>query len=115
MSGQAAGIYDYRVRACNASGCAGYSAVRSTQVIRPPTGVPTLSAGMPTGSGVFTVSWGTVATATEYRLEENATGSWGQIYNAAGCGGYSANRLVVVEPACPECHPDWVPEPEDER
>ncbi|MEG3193935.1 hypothetical protein SNE32_17070, partial [Lysobacter sp. D1-1-M9] len=43
VSGLGTGSYGYRTRACNAGGCSGYSAIKTTVVTRPPATVPTLS------------------------------------------------------------------------
>ena len=127
MSGKAAGAYSYRVRACNAAGCGGYSGTVATQVVLAPTAVPTLTAAPATSlTGTYTVSWTGVATATTYRLEESANGgSWVQVQdavatsrnvsgkpggsyayrargcNVAGCGGYSNTGPVTVVPPAP--------------
>ena len=121
VSGKVTGSWDYRVRACNDGGCAGYSTIATVVVTRPPTGVPTLT--MPTSAynGIYTASWTSVATATTYELQERlGTGSWSSIQNtsdlsravagkgtgdwsyqvracnAGGCAGWSAIRMVAV-------------------
>ncbi|WP_417474265.1 hypothetical protein [Luteimonas mephitis] len=42
VSGKITGIYDYRVRACNAE-CGGWSAIATVAVELPPDAVPTIS------------------------------------------------------------------------
>lgn len=126
ISGKATGTYEYRARACNGGGCGGYSAVKSTQVTRPPTAAPTVTAPASSTSGSYTISWTAVSAATAYRLEERKQGgSWSEIHNASarskavsgkayatweyrargcnagGCGGYSAINAVVVAPPPP--------------
>ncbi len=56
MSNQLNGRYDYRTRACNGSGCSGYTSVKTTQV----TIVLTISASPnPSTTGTVTLSWDT--------------------------------------------------------
>ncbi|WP_158497855.1 RHS repeat protein [Pseudoxanthomonas suwonensis] len=126
LSGRDGGAYDYRARACNSSGCGGYSAVKSTTVLLPPASVPTVTTPASSATGSYTVSWTTVATATRYELQEQIDGgSWSLIQDAAGtsraisgkgngtygyrvqacnssgCGGYSAvsSTTVLLPPA----------------
>lgn len=126
ITGKAAGSYAYRVQACNAAGCSGYSGTAGVQVIEAPTGAPALSAPADGGTGAYTVSWTSVATATSYRLEENTNGGgWTLIQdgaaasraisgkpagsyayraqgcNGAGCGPYSNVATVTVGPPVP--------------
>lgn len=126
ITGKVAGSYAYRVQACNAAGCSGYSGTAAVQVIEAPAGVPTLSAPADGGTGSYTVSWTGVATATSYRLEENTNGGgWSLIQdgaaasraisgkpagsyayrvqgcNGAGCGPYSNVATVGVGPPVP--------------
>ena len=132
-SGLGAGVYGYRVQACNSGGCGPYSSGVSTQVIPPPTSVPTLTSSVPDSSGHFVLAWGGVGDATYYAIEElAASGAWAGIMtgpagemlvlrppgtylyralacNAAGCGAPSGNLLVSVVAACPECQPDALP------
>ncbi|MCD9004637.1 RHS repeat protein [Luteimonas sp. XNQY3] len=82
---QAAGNWGYQVRACNATGCSAYSAARTTAVTLPPAASPALTVPATNTTGGYTVSWGTVASATSYRLEERLNGgAWSNIHNAAG-------------------------------
>jgi hypothetical protein len=79
------------------------------------------------GTGSYTVSWGTVSTATSYNLQEQQNGGgWSTVYsgsgtstalsgkaagstygyevqacNPAGCGPWSATQAVVLVPAAP--------------
>ncbi|MGG6462359.1 RHS repeat protein, partial [Solilutibacter silvestris] len=126
IAGKSAGTYTYRVKACNAAGCGGYSATAQTQVMFPPSGVPALTVPGSSYNGAYTATWSSVSTADRYELEESANGgSWMQVYsangtsmgftgkaagtytyrvracNASGCGGYSntGQAQVVSAPA----------------
>ncbi|AWV08083.1 wall associated protein [Lysobacter maris] len=121
VSGLSNGSYDYRVRACNVGGCSAYSAIDTTVVLLPPAGTPTVTAPSSDNNGAFTVSWTSVSTAADYRLEQRKdSGSWSQIYsgtatskavsglangtydyrvracNSGGCGSYSSTDSTVV-------------------
>ena len=121
VSGKATGSWGYRTRACNAAGCGGWTAQRTVQVTRVPTGSPTVTASTPAGTGAFAVSWGTVAGAATYELDERVgSGSWARIQqgtarsrtvtgkgpgtyqyrargcNTTGCGPYSGAVSVTL-------------------
>lgn len=120
VSGKASGTYEYRAKACNASGCGGYSTSVSTAVTRPPGAAPVLTVPSSSANGAFTVSWTAVGATTEYRLEEVVSGAWSQIQsgagtslgisgrgsgsysfrvracNGGGCSGYSGTGVVTV-------------------
>ena len=122
VSGKGGGSYSYHARACNSGGCGDWSAVATVSVELAPTGSPGLSVPSLSGNGSYTVSWGTVAGATSYNLEESSNGgsSWINVYsgggtsqsfsgkgggsfsyrakacNPAGCGGYSGVSTVQV-------------------
>ncbi len=121
VSGLTNGSYDYRARACNSSGCSGYSAIRTTLVTFPPSTAPSLTAPVSANTNQnYTVSWNAVDTATSYQLDLGGGGSWSNIYsgsalsriqnhgfdgaydyrvracNVGGCGPYSATRRVQV-------------------
>ncbi len=121
VSGKTSGTYEYRGRACNAAGCGGYSAVKSTAVTRPPASAPALTVPASSTTGSYTVSWTAVTGATKYQLEERpaggsyvtvhdaagtskavtgkASGTYeyrGRACNAGGCGGYSPVKAVQV-------------------
>lgn len=121
LSGRADGSYGYRVRACNAVGCGGWSAVATVVLQRPPSSAPTLSAPGTALNGQYSVGWSSVGGATDYILEESAdVGSWTTAYsgtelskafagkaagsyryrakgcNPTGCGPYSAESTVQV-------------------
>ncbi|WP_281556234.1 hypothetical protein [Thalassomonas sp. RHCl1] len=120
------GTYYYRVRACNASGCSGYSSVDSTRVILPkPPGTPSISAPTSSSTGSYSVSWsaGSGEKPTSYQLiGEGVSGTLysgsstysrrgplpdGTYYyrvkacNSAGCSGYSSvdsTRVTLPKP-----------------
>ena len=119
ISGKPTGAYEYRVRACNASGCGSYSALGVTNVVRPPAAAPTITAPPMSPNGTFTIAWSAVATSTTYQLEELVGGAWTSVpstgtavafsgrgngsysfrvraCNAGGCGGYSATVTAGV-------------------
>ncbi|MBD8874360.1 hypothetical protein [Rhodanobacter sp. DHB23] len=127
-SGQATGTYAYQVQACNASGCGPWSGTGTTNVLLPPASAPSLSVPASSSTGSYTVSWGAVATAASYTLQENANSagwstvqsssatSWStsgrgngsyayqvQACNASGCGPWSGagTVAVVLVPATP--------------
>ncbi len=125
-SGQGNGTYEYQVQACNGSGCGPWSSVASTSVLLPPGSAPSLSVPGSNGSGSYTVSWSSVATATSYNLREQVNGggwttvlsgastSWNtsgrgnatygyqvQACNSSGCGPWSgvASTTVLLPPS----------------
>lgn len=82
----AAGIYDFRVRACNSAGCTSYSTVKTTNVTN--TGVPATPASitfMPS-NGSNVVYWSSVSGATYYIMQHSSGGSWSTYYNGGGTG-----------------------------
>ncbi len=134
VSGRAAGNWEYIAQACNAGGCGGWSGVLSV-------GVLPATAGTPTGPGTdfdggYGIGWGGVSGASNYHVQERfngggwtelyygggtgttvsgrAAGSWGYIVqacNAAGCGGWSGVKTVLVPvapgtPTGPNPNPD---------
>jgi YD repeat-containing protein len=138
LTSKGSGTYNYRVTACNSGGCGPVSVVGSTAVNVQAPSAPALS-----GPATFlttrnyTVTWGSVTTATSYQLEEKMGGVWAQIYNGAGtsmafsgkvngnysyqvkacnangCGAYSTIRTITVEfDACSSCF--MAPEPDPE-
>lgn len=125
-SGKANGSWSYQVRACNAAGCAGWSATDSIEVTVPPSSAPVLTAPATNNTGGYTVTWTTVALATRYELEESANGgAWTNAYNSTGttrnfsfkvngtyqyraracntggCSGYSATATTTVTVTAP--------------
>lgn len=120
-SGKPYGTYEYRVRACNAAGCAAYSGTATVAVILVPASAPVITVPAGSASGGYTVSWSAIGGAVEYRLEEQINGGgWTQIHNEgatqrgfggrgsatygyrvracnlAGCSGYSETRSITV-------------------
>src|SRR5690606_19790056 len=121
VSGLVAGTYDYRVRACNAAGCGGFSGIKQTVVTMPPGNPPTLTVPAADHHGAFTARWTGVAASTGYHLRQRKDGgSWSDIYeggalskavsgltdgtydyqvkacNDGGCSAYSAIKSTVV-------------------
>lgn len=121
VTGRAAGPWHYRVRACNASGCGGWSATKAVQSIHPPASAPALTVPATNAVGSYTVAWTSISTSDRYELQERqGTGSWVSIHdaaatskaltgkttgdwgyriracNVAGCTGYTAEKIVVV-------------------
>ncbi|MGH8158506.1 MAG: hypothetical protein ACREPQ_10330 [Rhodanobacter sp.] len=120
--GEASGSYAYQVQACNAVGCGPWSATGTTTVTLPPIpGAPTLTVPANSGTGSYTVSWGSVSGASSYNLQQQvngggwatvlssaatswaasgkASGSYGyraQSCNVSGCSGWSATATTVV-------------------
>lgn len=74
FSAKAAGVYNYRVSACNSAGCSGYSASVSVLVVHPPTGVADISVPASSADGIYVVTWTEVLFATSYTLEEQVDG-----------------------------------------
>lgn len=73
FTGRPVGSYTYRLRACDASACGSYSLPAETQVVN----VPVLEAPATSADGNYTVSWGPVADATGYTLQERVNdGAW---------------------------------------
>ncbi len=126
-SNRANGSYRYRVRAYNrVTGYSAWSAIASETVLLPPASAPTLSApGVVTIGDTYRVSWGAVATTTNYELEAGADSSFSgasplsegtalsasetaqtAVYyrvracNGAGCSGWS-NVVLVTAKAAP--------------
>lgn len=77
VSGQGEGSYGYRVQGCNGSGCGGWSATKTTQVMFVPAMPASLTgyaeASTPAGVRDFYVFWSAVSTATYYDVQETWT------------------------------------------
>src|SRR6185436_9751325 len=125
ISGRGDGTYYYRARACNASGCSGYTAGANGIVVTVPPGTPaTISAPTSSATGAYTVSWtaGT-GTITSFEVYESTSSTFttqtsvytgtgtstpvsgkgnGTYYyrvracNAIGCSGYRATTGTAV-------------------
>ena len=92
------GRYSYRVRACNATGCADYTSVKTTNVVIAP-GTPSSISVSPTTSynGSHTVSWeASSGSVTEYRLSQRIVdrGSFVQVYAGTDTS-YTLNNQVA--------------------
>jgi YD repeat-containing protein len=100
ISGKGNGSYQYKARACNSSGCGPWSSTATTQVLLPPSGVPSLSAPSTNNSGSYAISWSGVANATSYELQENG----GTVFNSSGTsytvGGKGAGSYQYTVRAC---------------
>lgn len=92
-TGRQAGTWGYQVTACNQAGCSAPSAVKSTQVTLPPTSATSLTAPATNYSGTYTLSWGSVATATRYELSQRLNGgTFSTIYNGASTSSSVSGR-----------------------
>jgi YD repeat-containing protein len=84
FSDKATGSYAYRIRACNAAGCAATSNSKTVSVVYKPTTAPVPNAPSQSTSGSYTVSWTTIGGAATYKLEESANGgTWASIQDTA--------------------------------
>ncbi|ARD24080.1 RHS repeat-associated core domain-containing protein [Shewanella japonica] len=73
------GKYNYRVKACNSSGCSGYKTSSATYVVKTPSSISVPANDV---DGAYTVSWAAVSGATSYQLEQKVgSGSWTSIYS----------------------------------
>lgn len=108
ISGKTDGSYGYRVRACNSTGCGGWSATATVVIQRPPSGSPVLSAPATALNGQYIVGWTAAGGATEYILEESFNnGSWTTVYTGGNQSqsfsgrpyGYFAYRIKGCNPA----------------
>jgi YD repeat-containing protein len=86
ISGKGDGSYAYRAKGCNVAGCGPVSATATTVVNIPPPATPTLQVPPNPDAGYsYTVTWGAVANATSYQLDELPPGgAWTNVYNGAG-------------------------------
>ncbi len=74
FSDRSAGSYAYRIRACQASACSGWSASQTVAVQFPPSAAPIISLPTTSPNGDYTVSWTTVSGAERYVLENSING-----------------------------------------
>jgi YD repeat-containing protein len=89
LSGKGNGTYYYRVRACNGSACSGYRTGGNAVTVTLPPGVPaSISVPSSSGTGNYTISWGTSSgTVTAYKLYEATNSSFsGQVQAYSGTG-----------------------------
>lgn len=123
----------YRIQACNAAGCSGYSSVASAAMILRPDNAPQLVGIGINNSGNYTVSWSGVGWTTTYRLQEALQGAgWLTIHdegatqralygrpegthqyrvaacNEAGCSDWSGTMQVQVQMPPPVPFGLWV-------
>lgn len=87
-------VYEYRVQACNASFCSGFTASKFVTVAPPPN-----LTGPTTSSGVFTLSWTLPPSPGDVpRLEERVgTGTWRTVFDVRG---HSASTIYKVCQSC---------------
>jgi len=115
------GTYAYRLQACNASGCSGFTTSNAVAITLPPASAPGIAGGGTSTSGAYTISWTGVANATGYNLGVSVNGgalqgvqfngatSWStsgmgnasyayqvQACNSGGCGPWSGVTTVNV-------------------
>ncbi|WAW97476.1 RHS repeat protein [Xanthomonas citri pv. malvacearum] len=94
-SGKPGGSYSYRVRACQAAACSGWSAAATATVQLPPSSAPVLTAPAQAPNGTYTVGWSGPAGADTYRLEESVNGGgWSEVQSAA-----ATSRAYTGKPA----------------
>jgi YD repeat-containing protein len=90
--GVSAGWY-YRVRACNANGCSGYTTSAPVSVLLPPTTPPTLNGGGTSTNGAYGLNWSASPGATVYNLLENINGAgWTAVQYSASQSWSTAGR-----------------------
>ncbi len=78
------GNWYYRVRACNANGCSGYTTSGPVSLLLKPSAPPTLNGGGTSNNGAYGITWSASSGATFYNLFENKNGAgWVLAQNAA--------------------------------
>lgn len=90
-SGRGNGTYGYRVQACNAGGCSGWSGVSSTTILLPPSPAPSISAPGSNTTGSYGISWNSNATATYYQLWQLNPGSGWAVVQSTGATSWSVS------------------------
>ncbi|WP_434212831.1 RHS repeat protein [[Pseudomonas] boreopolis] len=94
-SGKVGATYSYRVRACQAGTCGNWSAAASTVVQLPPSTTTSITLAARSPNGNYSLSWGTIAGASTYKLEESARGgSWTTVQNSASMSAAYTGRAV---------------------
>ena len=78
------GTYQFQVAACSTGGCSAFTTSGNVAVTLPPASAPGLSGPSSSGTGVFTLSWNTVAGATSYQLHQVLGGNDSTVYNVSG-------------------------------
>ncbi|HTV84874.1 MAG TPA: hypothetical protein VME63_05690 [Dyella sp.] len=119
VSGEGDATYGYRVQACYQSVCGGWSATATVTVLLPPASAPTISGAGTSSNGSYTLTWNTVATATNYAVyyiasstdwvqeqdsaatsyttTQSADGSYEYVVVACNGGGCGPTNNAVVE------------------
>jgi hypothetical protein len=78
-------MHSYAVRACNPYACSGWVNAIHRNVYNPPSSAPSLSAPSTSGTGSYTVNWGSVYQASSYTLQESVNGgAWSTVYSGGG-------------------------------
>ena len=107
-SGKTGGTYGYRIRACQGSACSGWSATGNTVVQSAPSATTAISLAAQSPNGSYSMSWGTVAGAATYKLEESSNGgsSWTPVQNtAATSASFSGKGAVTYLYRVSGCNP----------
>ncbi|MCD9125995.1 wall-associated protein [Luteimonas fraxinea] len=121
LTRQAGSSYSYRVQACNAGGCGGWSAIAAVEIVAVVPSSPTITLPNRSANGVYAIAWTEAAGAVSYQLEEQAGSAlWTSMYqgplrqqsvsnkasgtyryrvracNGAGCGAWSSVAVITV-------------------
>ena len=121
VSGAPKGTRHYQVRACQGTGCGGWSASVAVAHVPTPANAPSLNLPAVGLSGSISISWAAVVDAATYVIEQQAgSGAWtavhttaalqvsltgraagtysyrGRACNVSGCGPYSPAQAVTV-------------------
>jgi hypothetical protein len=107
VSGRSAGNYAYRIRACQAAACSGWSATQATAVQFAPTALATLSAPANAPNGNYTISWTSVPGADRHVLEHSINGgAWGTAQDSAALSVvYTSNTAGTYAYRVKGCNP----------
>jgi hypothetical protein len=84
------GTFQFRVKACNSSGCSAYKTSSSTLNTLPPSSV---SSPATTVNGGATISWGSVSTATKYTIQQKSGSTWTTLSSTVTGTSYSKSGL----------------------
>jgi YD repeat-containing protein len=94
-SGKTGATYTYQVRACQNGACSTWSAPASTVVQLPPSASTSITLAAKAPNGNYTVSWGTIAGASTYKLEESInSGAWTTAQNTAAMSAAYSGRAA---------------------
>jgi len=93
-SGQSGGTHGYRIRACLNASCSGWSATGNIVVQSAPSATTSIGLAAQSPNGSYSMSWGAIAGAATYKLEESANGggSWTQQQNSAATSAAFSGR-----------------------